>query len=107
MPTETIRATKEDEALVLKYFNNVRRREFDGKGEGLEVSSTLNGIVFFPPGTAHHLFWSYWHSEDGNASLTRTPPKLKGVGSSLSHCIAFVKSHIQEMLDLAATLNSE
>jgi len=104
MSTEIIRATAEDEALILNYFDNVHRREFQGKGEGLEVSSFSNGIVFFPPGTAHPDFWSYWHCEDGNASLTRTPPKFKGCGASLGHCIQIVLGHIECMVEMSARL---
>lgn len=105
MPTETIRASAADEALVLDYFDNVHRRKFQDKGEGLEVSSFSNGIVFFPPGTAHPDFWSYWHCEDGNASLTRNPPIFRGCGSSLGHCISIVKSHIECMMEMANHLN--
>lgn len=100
----TIKASKADEALILDYFDNVHRREFVGKGEGLEVSSFSNGIVFFPPGTAHSEFWSYWHSEDGNASLTRRTPKLHGLGPSLGHCIAAVRVHIACMVEMAKHL---
>ena len=104
MTTKIIRATKEDETLIRKYFSNVHRREFQGRGEGLEVKASVVSLVFFPPGTAHDLFWSYWHCEDGNASLTRTPPKFRGCGASLDHCIQIVLCHIEDIVALSKCL---
>lgn len=104
MSNDSIRPIDSDEQLILRHFNNVHRRVFEGKGEGLEVSASSNGLVFFPPGTAHPEFWSCWHSEDGNASLTRRPPIYRHIGSDLHHCILMIKSHITEMLDLSKVL---